>query len=1181
MQSSMWSFLQKKEGGEIEDIEKKISNAQELNKLKTSPKKKREAVVKVEKKEKKETKPKRKSSKKNKEEQEEEEEEEEEEQEEQDDEEQEEENQQDDEIEEDINGDEEPEEMELDENENEKNKKKKQSFKTKENKESKSSSSKKTIEKKETKKPEKESSKQSNNLKRLKRKKMDDDEEDEQDENKTDDNDLDDMLDDDDDDDNKKVSNSSKEKEKKEKELKEKELKEKELKEKELKEKEKKEKEKKEKDKKEKELKEKELKDKKEKELKDKEKKEKELKDKEKKEKELKDKEKKEKKEKELKEKENKEKENKEKEEKELKEKEKKEKEEKLLKEKEEKEEKEKKEKELISPKKETIDISDLFKRANAEAKSSVPTSTSKNNSKTNKKQKVDHKPTATTKKSSPLLEANQSTTTTTTTITTSTATTTSSKSISSPSKKEEKDAITLKKQVETKVEVKEKEKEKEDEEEEEEEEEDDDKLEDIDEEEYEEEEEGISENEEEEEEKKSTQIKSKFIKKVPISKKKGNAKTIQADLKVIGKYRPIEDAQWKKGEAAPYMVLAKTFEMMESTSSRLIIIEHLANLFRSIMLLSPKDLVMTIYLSINKIGPSYQSKELGIGEHVLIKSLAESTGRSVDVIKQELTEVGDLGIIAQNSRSTQTLMGKPTPLTIQSVFKTFQQIADLSGTGGQQKKKDLIKKLLVSCKDCETLYIIRSLQGKLRIGLAERSVLMALAKSVLVTPPIDGSGQQIFDIRKQMKQEEFEERYQSVVSKVTRAYSQLPNYDLFVPHLIAVNGIDNILSTCSLKVGIPVKPMLAQPTTGISQMLDRFSDMEFTCEFKYDGERAQIHRLPDGTTHIYTRNLEDYTQKYPDIVANVNKFVGPNVKSFILDCEAVAFDAATKKILSFQVLSTRARKSVQLSQIKVPVCVFAFDLLYLNGQSLIDEPLIKRREHLVENFIASDGVFAFAKYSNISDVNDIQSYLEEAVEGNCEGLMVKTLKEKSIYEPSRRSYNWLKIKKDYMQGMTDSLDLVPIGAWYGKGKRTGTYGAYLLACYDENNEEFQTLCKIGTGFSDEQLTTFTNQLKPHLINQPRNQFRFSDSIKPDVWFSPSCVWEVLAADLSISPVHTAASGILDPNKGIALRFPRFIRIRPDKSPEDATSSDQVVDMYQNQKINNQSSKIIEKDEDY
>ncbi|EGC40059.1 hypothetical protein DICPUDRAFT_25751, partial [Dictyostelium purpureum] len=648
--------------------------------------------------------------------------------------------------------------------------------------------------------------------------------------------------------------------------------------------------------------------------------------------------------------------------------------------------------------------------------------------------------------------------------------------------------------------------------------------------------------------------------------------------------YHPIDDAMWKKGDSLPYMALAKTFETIESYSSRLVIIEHLTNLFRSIMLLSPKDLVMTIYLSINKIGPSYEAKELGIGDHILIKSVAESTGRTVDAIKQELVEVGDLGIIAQNARMTQPLMFSPPPLTIASVFKTFQQIADTSGTGtGSQKKKmDQIKKLLIACKDCESLYIIRSLQGKLRIGLAERSVLMALAKAVLVTPPSTEFPPKVIDIRKNMRPEEFEEKYSNTVAKVTRAYSQLPNYDLFVPHLCEKDGIDNILKTCSLNVGIPVKPMLAQPTTGITQMLDRFTDMEFTCEFKYDGERAQIHYLEDGSVHIYTRNLEDYTGKYPDIAANVKKFIGPNVKSFILDCEAVAFDKATKKILSFQVLSTRARKSVQLDQIKVPVCVFAFDLLFLNGKNLINEPFYKRREVMVENFVPSDGVFSFAKYANISDVNDIQSYLEEAVEGNCEGLMVKTLKEKSIYEPSRRSYNWLKIKKDYMQGMTDSLDLVPIGAWYGKGKRTGTYGAYLLACYDEDNEEFQTLCKIGTGFSDKDLSSFTEQLKPHVINQPRNMFRISDSIKPDVWLSPSQVWEVLAADLSISPVHTAAYGNLESNKGIALRFPRFIRTREDKSPEDATSSEQVVLMYQNQKINNHNSESKpQKDEDY
>jgi len=677
--------------------------------------------------------------------------------------------------------------------------------------------------------------------------------------------------------------------------------------------------------------------------------------------------------------------------------------------------------------------------------------------------------------------------------------------------------------------------------------------------------EEGEEEQDEEEEEK--PKKKNVFQRKEPVSKKKGNAKTIQADLKVLSQYHPIKDACWERGKSLPYMVLAKTFEKIESTSSRLTIIEHLTNLFRSILILgTTQDLITTIYLSINKIGPSYLGKELGIGDKVLISAISESTGRSLQFVKQELKKVGDLGIIAQNSRMTQKVMFQPPPLTNESVLAKFKQIADLSGNASQKKKTELIKSLLIACKDCETLYIIRSLQGKLRIGLAERSVLLALSKAILCTPYSSEYPPKILDIRKTIKVEEFEERLLDAVAKVTRAYSQLPNYDLMIPMLVKENGLSSILQDCSLSVGVPVKPMLAQPTTGISQMLDRFTDMEFTCEFKYDGERAQIHCVEGGKITIYTRNLEDYTGKYPDIVQNVVKFIGPNVKSFILDCEAVGYDPATNKILSFQMFSSRPKKNVTMDKIKIPACVFAFDLLYLNGKSLIDEPFIKRREVLYANFIESAGVFSFAKYSNISDVNDIQAYLEEAVEGNCEGLMVKTLKEKSIYEPSRRSYNWLKIKKDYLQGMTDSLDLVPIGAWYGKGKRTGTYGAYLLACYDEDNEEFQTCCKIGTGFSDEQLTSFTSTLKPHLINQPRNMFRVNDGIKPDVWFNPCQVWEVLAADLSISPIHTAATGAVDPNKGIALRFPRFIRIREDKNPEDATSSDQVVDMYKNQK---------------
>ncbi|KFY14500.1 hypothetical protein V492_02581, partial [Pseudogymnoascus sp. VKM F-4246] len=599
----------------------------------------------------------------------------------------------------------------------------------------------------------------------------------------------------------------------------------------------------------------------------------------------------------------------------------------------------------------------------------------------------------------------------------------------------------------------------------------------------------------------------------------------IQTTLKSNSK-DPYPD--WKPGEPVPYAALCTTFSLIEMTTKRLIIAAHCSLFLRQVLRLTPEDLLPTVLLMINKLAADYAGIELGIGESLIMKAIGEATGRSLAVIKQDQKEIGDLGLVAVKSRSNQPTMYKPKPLTVRGIHKSLLNIAVMQGNGAQGRKVDGIKKLLSAAdsgggkvdlaKDkggpSEAKFIVRFLEGKLRLGLAEKTVLVSLAQA-MVCHETESKGKDKVPSTDQLAKGE------QILKAV---YSELPSYDVIIPAMVD-HGIFNLRENCKLQPGVPLKPMLAKPTKAITEVLDRFEGQTFTCEYKYDGERAQIHYVSKdsetkyqssvpaaakgtagGLAAIFSRNSEDLSKKYPDILEKLGTWVKPETKSFVLDCETVAWDMVEKKVLPFQQLMTRKKKDVKTEDVKVKVCVFAFDLLFLNGSAVVEKPLRERRDLLHTAFNPVEGEFAFATSMNGQEIDEIQTFLDDSVKASCEGLMVKMLDgAESGYEPSKRSRNWLKIKKDYLAGIGDSLDLVVLGAYFGKGKRTSVYGAFLLACYNPSTERYETVCNIGTGFSEEILETLHAQLSATAIERPKPFYEHSrvNAHQPDVWFEP------------------------------------------------------------------------------
>jgi len=567
----------------------------------------------------------------------------------------------------------------------------------------------------------------------------------------------------------------------------------------------------------------------------------------------------------------------------------------------------------------------------------------------------------------------------------------------------------------------------------------------------------------------------------------------------------------------------------MEDTTKRTELTSILAHLFNSV---KPSEIDKVIYLTQGKIYPDYIGVELGVAEKTIIRALSKYSGLSEEKIEDEYKKLGDLGDVAKNvvqNKKQMTFFAQQ--LTINRVYGILEKIAKTSGKGSQDMKLAYFMSLLNDAEPDEAKYLVKIVLGTLRLGVADYTVLDALALAYA------GS-----------------KDWREILEK---AYNLSGDLGL-VASTLALKGIDEV-KNIGIKVGRPIRPMLAERVPTAEEALEYMKN-GCIAEYKYDGERVQVHKS-GNTVVLYSRRLENITMHYPDIIELALKNIKAN--EAIVEGEAVAVDPDTGEFYPFQELMHRRRKyGIEEAMKMYPVTLFLFDIMYADGSQLVDLPLTERRK-ILWNTVKKDERVQFATHIESTDPKEIENFMDQAITDGCEGLVLKD--PASIYRAGARGFSWIKLKRDYQGELADTLDLVVVGAFYGRGRRAGTYGTLLAAVYDKDSDSFYTVTKIGAGFTDEDLKNFPKLLEPYKI--PHRHARVVSKMDADVWFEPKIVIEVQAQEITLSPIHTAAFGLIKEGAGLALRFPRFTgKIRDDKGPEDATTVTELIEMYRNQK---------------
>ena len=578
------------------------------------------------------------------------------------------------------------------------------------------------------------------------------------------------------------------------------------------------------------------------------------------------------------------------------------------------------------------------------------------------------------------------------------------------------------------------------------------------------------------------------------------------------------------------YSLIADAYEKIEATTKRLEMTDHLVELLKQ----TPKDLIdKVVYLTQGKLYPDFVGIEIGVAEKLALRAVARATGYSEKQIEEDVSKTGDLGKTTQRflEKKTQVTLFQQ-PLTVRKVYENLDKMAKATGSGSMEQKINLLAGLLTNATPKEARYVIRTVTGSLRLGIADMTVLDALAIAF-------GGGKEA---------REALERAYNISSDLGR-----------VARTVVEEGM-KIIEKFEVSIGEPIRSMLAERLGSPQEILEKLGG-KCIAEYKYDGERIQAHKKGDHVT-LFSRRLEDISNQYPDAIQLIKNYV--KAKDAIIEAECVAIDPDTEEMKPFQELMHRRRKyGIKKAMKEYPISLFMFDVLYADGKDLTLEPYPVRHEHL-EKIIREGDRVRIAEYLITDNPEELEKFFEKAVESGCEGLICKSMAGDAVYQAGARGWLWIKYKRDYKSEMTDTVDLVVVGAFHGRGKRAGTYGALLLAAYDPDEDVFKTVTKCGTGFTDEDLAKLPKMMEKHQISHRHS--RVYSTLKADVWFEPKVVIETMGAEITLSPIHTCAIDAIRKGSGLAIRFPRFTgNYRPDKSAEDATTVKEIKRMYQNQ----------------